>query len=210
MLNNGSLRGMTLRLTLLICAGFFTVVGVVACASESPGASPRLETGTQHLIAHPPVRPCLYPGANEIASLSEESDLVVEASVTGPSRKLVSSSRSINTQFSLEGVHVVGAKVGFFSADPKTLTIREPGDASGPLLLPGRYLLFLRQLMPTTDFYVVEGMGGAIRQDGVRAIRTCPNYDAPSQRLQATSPTSLQDLKALVPSVLPPRPAMDK
>lgn len=186
------------------------MVGVAACASESPGTSPRSETGTQYLIAHPPVKPCLYPGADEIASLSQESDIVVEASVTGPPRELVSSSKSINTQFSLEGVQVVGAKAGFSSADPDTLTIREPGDASVPLLLPGRYLLFLRQLLPTTDFYVVEGMGGAIRQDGVKSIRNCPNYDAPSQRLQATSPTSLQDLKALVPSVLPPRPAMGK
>lgn len=180
------------------------------CASAAHPSTTVMAGQRQNPPAHPTAGPCRFPTSADLSSHSQEADLVVEASVTGPPTVFTGSSGAVQTRFDVEGVKVVGARDPSGAPTGQQLTIVETGGATVPLLLPGRYLLFLYRTALTGTYYVMGGMLGAIRERGTGTLINCPNYDAPSQRFEADSALSLQDVAALVPPVLPPRPIHHK
>ena len=151
-----------------------------------------------------PTRACDPIDAAGVSTLAGDSDVVIEATLTGwvaegaadsgHSAMVLSDINTLATARALQGVSAI-----------KVVEPTPPAGAAFPL---GRYLLFLRQVDGAAFYYIVNGLDGAIQlQSGVPA-RVCPNAADPSSpTLAPSSSLTIANLEAVIPSTLSRTPS---
>lgn len=187
-----------------------TVATGSACSagSASSGSRRAAGAGTKARVATPPELPCIFPSQAEVTALASEADLIVEATVAGRGQILADNgSEFMRTR--LTAVQPLRHRHNF---PPSISEVHTTGGAHVPLLPPGRYVLFLRDVHAapdgSEDYGVVEGRWGSFPLRGGGANRECNNYATPSSPHQATGPGQgepVAKLEATIPDPLPPQ-----
>jgi hypothetical protein len=193
--------------TPLIATPSIAVAPPTSVASyETQTATPAAPTGA---FAHPPETPCVYPADESqdvwdpsLVGLLQESDLMIEADVEDKFQRLTEVGDQVFWSQLVGNVDVLRSRV----IPPPTVTgLDVQGDPGKPPYgwTPGRYVLLLFGVENGVSS-VSGGMSGMFRIVDGRALRFCPNYDAPAHPIAASgTPPTIDELLALIPTTLP-------
>ena len=190
--------------------GVLLVPAMVGCATSSsreahPQASVASKPAANALAdsaAVPAFEPCVQLSSDDLLTLEQGSDAIVEATIdTAP--RAASNGAWLTT---LSNVKMLSQKST--SPLPAVRTLIDNSDP-GTYRHSGTYILFLSNDPGSAYYVITNGLDGTFKIDGSSITRECPNFlgTAPTVATEAAAGasaiTTVAGLKALLPPVLP-------